>query len=131
MKKLSVNDINACMACRTCESACAAAFYKNEDTLTQNLSVIQLTGDAKTIKIKTCLQCGTCAKSCEAEAITQNNSGVFMLSRNKCNDCGKCIEACPEKLIVKAKERNAPTKCTACGICAKACPVEILYLQEA
>ena len=119
------------MACLSCYNACVGAYYRNENTLTQNLSNIQITGDLKSIQVKTCLQCGKCAQICEPQAITQNNSGVYMLSRSKCNDCGKCIEACPEKLIVKAQERNAPTKCSSCGICVKACPIEILYIKEA
>jgi hypothetical protein len=31
------------MACLSCELACAKAFYKTEDTATQNLSCIQIT----------------------------------------------------------------------------------------
>ena len=130
MKKLSVTDQNACMACLSCENACAAAFYKTENTQTQNLSCIKITGDSSTIKILACLQCGKCSQVCESEAITQNNQGVYMLSRSKCTNCGKCMESCPLKVIVKAEERPAPSKCIACGICVKACPVEILVIKE-
>ncbi|MDR2097457.1 MAG: 4Fe-4S binding protein, partial [Spirochaetaceae bacterium] len=110
--------------------ACVAAFYKSEDTTTQNLSCIQITSKQDKTKVVVCVQCGKCAKSCEAQAITKNAKGVYTLDKKLCVNCGKCIEACPFNLIVKAKERQSPSKCIACGICAKNCPMDILYVKE-
>jgi Fe-S-cluster-containing hydrogenase component 2 len=130
MKKLAVKDQAACMVCLTCEVACAKAFYKTEDTLTQNLSCIQVTEKEGKTKVVTCVQCGKCAKSCEAKAITKNAKGVYTIDKKLCVNCGKCTEACPFGVLVKAKERDTPSKCIACGICVKNCPMEILYIKE-
>jgi ferredoxin len=107
-----------------------AAFYKSEDTTTQNLSCIQITSKDGKTKVLTCVQCGKCAKSCEAKAISKNAKCVYVLDKKACVNCGKCIEACPFGLVVKAKERESPSKCIACGICAKNCPMDILYIKE-
>ncbi|MDR3356729.1 MAG: 4Fe-4S binding protein [Spirochaetaceae bacterium] len=131
MKKLAVKKgENECMACLTCENVCASSFYKSEDTTTQNLSCIQITGENNQAKVSVCVQCGKCAKSCEAKAISKNAKGVFIIDKKTCVNCGKCIEACPFGLVVKAKERETPSKCIACGICVKNCPMDILYIKE-
>jgi Fe-S-cluster-containing hydrogenase component 2 len=130
MKKLAVNKQNICMACKTCERVCAEAFYKTENTITQNLTCIQIAGTATEPKILTCIQCGECAKSCDAGAITQNAAGVYMLNKKTCVNCGKCIEACPFHLVVRAENKPSPSKCIACGICAKACPQNVLYIEQ-
>lgn len=130
MKKLAVKDQESCMACLSCEIACAKAFYKNEDTMKQNLSCIQITSKQDKIKVAVCVQCGKCAKSCESKAISKNAKGVYVLDKKLCVDCGKCVEACPFHVMVKAKERNSPSKCIACGICVKNCPMDVLYIKE-
>jgi Fe-S-cluster-containing hydrogenase component 2 len=131
MKKLAVKkEPNECMACLSCELACAKAFYKTEDATTQNLSCIQITNKGDKIKVLVCVQCGKCAKSCESKAISKNAKGVYTLDKKACVNCGKCIESCPFNLIVKAKERDFPSKCIACGICVKNCPMELLYVKE-
>jgi Fe-S-cluster-containing hydrogenase component 2 len=130
MKKLAVQDQNACMACLTCEVVCAQAFYKNENTQTQNLSCIRITGAVDKIKIVSCVQCGKCAKACESKAITKNANDVYVLNKKDCVDCGKCVEACPFGVMVKARGKTNPTKCIACGICVKACPQNVLYIKE-
>jgi Fe-S-cluster-containing hydrogenase component 2 len=130
MKKLAIKNKDACMTCLSCEVACVNAFYKSEDTTTQNLSCIKITSKDNKPKVAVCVQCGKCAESCEAKAITKNAKGVFTLDKKLCVDCGKCIEACPFGLVVKAKERQAPSKCIACGICVKNCPMDVLYVKE-
>jgi Fe-S-cluster-containing hydrogenase component 2 len=127
MKKLAVTDKSACMACRTCELACAGAFYKNDDI---TLSCIQIGEKDRKTTISFCVQCGKCAKACEAGAITQNAQGVYLINKTTCVNCGKCLEACPFKVVVKAADKPAPSKCIACGICVKACPAEILYIKQ-
>jgi Fe-S-cluster-containing hydrogenase component 2 len=130
MKKLAVSDKSLCMACRTCENACAGAFYKGEDILNEELSCIHIEGDADKIDIRACIQCGKCARECEAKAITQNKQGVWMIDKKLCTGCGKCHDVCPWHLPVKAKSKPTASKCIACGICAKACPVGILSVVE-
>jgi Fe-S-cluster-containing hydrogenase component 2 len=126
MKRLAVVDKEACMACRSCELACAQAFYKNDDI---RLSCIQIGAKDGKTTIAVCVQCGKCAKACESGAITQNANGVYMLNKKLCVNCGKCVEACPFGVLVKQEAAANPSKCIACGICVKACPQNILTIK--
>ncbi|MEG0074796.1 MAG: 4Fe-4S binding protein [Eubacterium sp.] len=128
MKKVVITDQSLCMACLSCEIACAEAFYKEPDTEKSCIKIVLK--EDRTIKTKTCVQCGKCAKACEEKAITKNAKGVYMINKKLCVGCLKCVDACPFGLIVKAEEKESPTKCIACGICVKACPVEILEIKE-
>jgi Fe-S-cluster-containing hydrogenase component 2 len=60
MKKLAVTDKSLCMTCRTCELACAGAFYKNDDI---RLSCIRIGEKDGKSAIALCVQCGKCAKA--------------------------------------------------------------------
>ena len=127
MKKLSVKDQSACMACLACELACSEAFYKETNTSKACLHIIEKKGAVKT---QVCVQCGKCAKSCEAGAIKQNAKGVYMIDKKLCTGCGKCAEVCPFHVLVKAEDSPVSSKCIACGICAKACPMDVLEVVE-
>ncbi|MDR2602550.1 MAG: 4Fe-4S binding protein [Spirochaetaceae bacterium] len=131
MKKLAVSDINACMNCLTCETACAGAFYKKESPFQNNLTCLHVTSKNGALKIVTCVQCGKCAKNCEAEAITQNKAGVYIINKEKCKKCGKCVEVCPFHVMVLLHKDAAPSKCISCGICVKACPQNVLTIKTA
>jgi Fe-S-cluster-containing hydrogenase component 2 len=130
MKKLAITDKSLCMACKSCENACAQAFYKDVNYLDEDLSCLKIEGDAAKIKIFACVQCGKCAEACEAKAISKNAKGVWMIDKKLCTGCGKCHDACPWHLPVKSAAKPTASKCIACGICAKACPVDILYIKE-
>ena len=125
MKRLALTG-NECMACIGCELACSRAFYKTGDP---RLSCIQIREKNGKVRPAFCVQCGKCAKVCEAEAITKNPKGVYMINKNKCIDCGKCIDVCPFDVIIHQKG-SKPTKCIACGICIRACPVDALEMKE-
>jgi Fe-S-cluster-containing hydrogenase component 2 len=126
VKKLALTE-NECMACLSCEIACSQLFYKTDDN---RLTCVQVRFKDGVSKPAFCVQCGKCARNCEAEAITQNPKGVYMLNKKKCVGCGKCVEVCPFGVIVQ-KENDKPSKCIACGACVKACPVDTLYIKEA
>jgi Fe-S-cluster-containing hydrogenase component 2 len=130
MKKLAVKNLEACRTCLSCEVACAQAFYKEEKFYQANLSCIHVTTKDDKLKIQVCLQCGKCAKTCEQEAISKNDKGVYVIDKKKCTNCGKCLEACPVGVMVKSASREFPSKCIACGICIKSCPQDVLYIKE-
>jgi Fe-S-cluster-containing hydrogenase component 2 len=130
MKKLAVADVGACMACKTCEIACAQAFHKKEYFTSREMSCIHITEKNGKLKIVSCVQCGICGKACEAGAIKQNPKGVYMIDAKACTGCGACFDACPFGVMVKAEGTAAPGKCIACGICVKQCPQNVLYIKE-
>lgn len=126
MKKLVVKNIQDCEACRSCEMACAQAYYKTDDA---EYSCIHIGGTAAMVKIDLCTQCGKCADVCPVEAISQNAQGVYMISRKTCVGCLACMDICPADVICKSPQNVFATKCTSCGICVKACPKDVLAIE--
>ncbi len=127
MKRLAVKKDVECMACLQCVRACSEAFYKEFHQDKACIRIVEKNGAAKPM---TCVQCGKCAKVCEANAITQNPKGVYMINKKLCTGCGKCKEVCPFGVLVKVPEAPTSSKCIACGICVKACPMEVLEIVE-
>jgi len=127
VKKLVVKNIEACEACRSCEMACAMAYYKTDDI---EYSCIRLSGnEVGMVHFDLCTQCGKCAEVCPMDAITKNPQGVYMISRKTCIGCLACMDICPTNVIVKSHSNIFATKCTSCGICVKACPMDVLAIE--
>lgn len=126
-KRVICTDKKSCMACHSCELACADAFYHSFDP---EMSCIRLETDANGDPVlKMCLQCGKCMRACTHKAITQNpKTGVFIVNKKLCTGCGDCREVCPMHVIPYSKETEKVSKCIACGICVRACPMGILEI---
>lgn len=128
MKALVVKNAENCVQCKSCEEACADAFYKTHD---QKLSCIRIKENrAGESTIYHCNQCGKCADVCPVGAITQNAKGVYTINKEVCVGCMACVDICPQNVICKSMEVNNATKCIACGICAKACPQDVLAVED-
>lgn len=127
MKKLSVKRPEACIACHSCESACAKAYYKSEDPKYACIRIVE--SKAEIANIHACTQCGNCADVCPMEAIRKNALGVYMIDRKLCVGCLACMDICPENVICKSHDNQFVTKCTACGICVRACPQDVLEIS--
>lgn len=127
MKRLIVKNLQDCAACRSCEAACAKAYYKTEDA---EYAMLSIGGDAAGIEVTMCTQCGKCAGVCPVGAITKNKAGVYMINRKTCIGCLACMDICPVNVIRKSHDNPYVTKCIACGICVKACPMDVLAIED-
>ena len=155
MKRI-VADPAKCLACRTCELACALAHAGTNDLV----EAVYGRGAKPRIYIESAgglavpLQCrhcedAPCVRVCPSGAISRaDEASPVLVAHQKCIGCGFCAEACPFGVIRLARcaepglsdGRTAVIKCDLCvtrlaeGLlpaCVSSCPVGALALAEA
>jgi Fe-S-cluster-containing hydrogenase component 2 len=78
-----------------------------------------------------CRQCSRapCAQACPTEAI-RRESGIVVVSEDKCIGCGECVQACPYGSMKIHPARQIAIKCDLCGQCVKYCPPNALKIVD-
>jgi carbon-monoxide dehydrogenase iron sulfur subunit len=144
--KRIVADPRKCLACRTCEFACALAHAENED-----LAKALLAGAQPRVYVEAAgqlavpLQCrhcedAPCLQVCPTGAIQRLNAeSPVLVDQGKCIGCDYCVQVCPFGVIHLAADRKAIVKCDLCAArlaqglapaCVAACPVGALAFEE-
>ncbi len=99
-----------------------------------------------------CLGYGDCVESCNFDAIYINpETGLPVVTDDKCTACGACVDACPRNIIELRKKNKKDRKvyiccvneekgavarkackvaCIGCGKCVKTCPFEAITLNN-
>lgn len=110
MKKILV-DYRKCVACKSCETACAVAHHPSGN-------LFGLVGDART-------QVNVRVLGVEHEA--------FPVSCRHC-DPAACLSACPAGAIARDPDSGAvvqhPERCQACAMCAMVCPFDAISFKH-
>ena len=147
MEKIIVVDIDSCMACHTCELACAVAHSRSEDlveavqeTPRPFSRIILERLDDKTLPLH-CRHCedAPCIRVCPTQAIFRaSDLSPVVIENEKCIGCNECILICPFGVIRKDKEGKFLIKCDLCyqrleagrlPACVESCPTRaIKYL---
>ncbi len=125
MKRLKIANKSACIGCMECASACAKAFFKEEDTKKACIKIVS--NESGVFSPKVCIQCGKCEDICPVGAISKNKKGVYVIDKEQCLGCGACDDICPFGVVVFAPGQYA-AKCIACGICVRACEQGVLEI---
>jgi Fe-S-cluster-containing hydrogenase component 2 len=153
--KRIVADPKRCLACRTCELACAVAHADSSDLVETVVS-----GQAKPRiyieaagRLAVPLQCrhcedAPCVRVCPSGALARSGeNGPVLVEQERCIGCAFCVEACPFGVIRLARGARADAsspalaivKCDLCqrnqaaGLppaCVASCPVKALSWVE-
>jgi len=137
-------DVSRCLACRSCELACAIfrdsvgkSLMKalNEDPRPSGRVTVQGTESlAMPIQCRHCTQ-AICLESCPSGALERHESGAVLLREEKCIGCFICAVVCPFGAISAAKAARTVVKCDRCvdmdyPYCVDSCPTDALILGD-
>jgi carbon-monoxide dehydrogenase iron sulfur subunit len=138
--------IERCMACKSCEVACAVAHSKSKDLLgalreeprpQRRLTVEAVGTQAVPIQCRHC-EDAPCMAACPTGAISRTGErGPVLIAEDRCIGCKMCIVACPFGVIDLARDGKAVVKCDLCRdrlaageepACVAACPTGAILL---
>ena len=133
MAKALALDPTKCRGCFSCVIACSSRNFSIGDLNISRIKVTPFFSEAFFVPLA-CFQCETpyCSRVCPANALVTNpESGVVELDKEKCIGCKLCVMACPFGNI--AFIHGYPSKCDLCEgdpTCVRACQWEALEFVE-
>ncbi len=142
MKQIFVRP-DRCMACRSCETACAVQ-HSADKTLFS--AVLQepppmkrlFVGAAEGIRMPViCRHCedAPCLRACISGCLYRDDHGFVRRRKERCIGCWTCIMLCPFGVITRDSEKHIAVKCDRCHkldipACVNACPTRALVMAE-
>jgi anaerobic carbon-monoxide dehydrogenase iron sulfur subunit len=144
--KRIVADPVKCLACRSCELACALAHAESED-LVQALQdgarprIYVEAADQRAVPLQ-CRHCddAPCIAVCPSGALARLEADApVLVNQDKCIGCEFCVQVCPFGVIRLTSDRKAVIKCDLCAArvgqglapaCVTSCPVGALAFEE-
>jgi len=119
-----VVDIDCCMGCKSCQTACnlehgyaGGSGWPIEVFRMENLAKNgQATCDFIPVL---CLHCETpdCVSACPEDALSKNEEGLVLVEESLCTACGKCVAACNYGAIYLRECGDGKKKATKCNLC--------------
>jgi len=146
MAKAIVVNIEKCLACKSCEIACALAHSKSkvleeavaESPRPQRMVTVEPAGEfGVPIQCRHC-EAAPCVEICPTGAIQrQSKEAPIVVEKELCIGCKLCILICPFGVLRIGPEGRAIIKCDMClermeegqdPACVEACPTKALKL---
>lgn len=143
MKQIFVKP-ERCMACRSCEIACAVQHSKDKNIFSAALEspgprkrLFVESGDSGPMPVL-CRHCedAPCLNACISGCLYRDEKQFVRRKKERCIGCWSCIMACPFGVVSQDKEKHVAVKCDRCHkldvpACVNACPTRALVLAEA
>jgi len=146
MGKVIMVNIEKCLACKSCELACAVAHSKSgvlEEAIAQSprpqkrINVEAVEDFAVPMQCRHC-EDAPCIQVCPTRAIyRQSIESPVLINPELCIGCKFCLMVCPMGVIDVSRDGKAMTKCDLCinrpgpgegPACVEACPTKALQL---
>jgi carbon-monoxide dehydrogenase iron sulfur subunit len=124
-------DPSKCTGCGICELACTQE--KGESSpLQSRIRVVRMKPLFNfALACRSC-EDAKCVTACPEKALSQSEeTGIIMVSENKCKGCDWCVQACEHGGITINPESGLAVACDLCGgepQCVEFCPEEALEL---
>ena len=144
MLKQILVDVNKCLACKSCEIACAVAHSASRNIIG---ACLQETRPRQRVNVEAgegfsfplqCRQCEepNCVRACISGAMYKDTqSGLVFNNSEKCVGCWMCVMVCPFGSISLDKEQKKAVKCDRCvdmdvPACVGACPTKAIKFMD-
>ncbi len=144
MKTIFV-DPGLCVACKSCEIACAV----NRSSLSKRLPEAMFESPAPLSRVRVehvgtdsgfpvqCRHCADapCLDACPAKALYRAEEGLVLLDDDRCIGCWMCVMVCPFGASLPFRANRKMIKCDRCvGMdapsCVESCPTKALVLID-
>jgi carbon-monoxide dehydrogenase iron sulfur subunit len=144
MTKKIYYDVNKCLACKSCEFACAIGhsngkelllYIKNKEKTKPAVKVHFSDNKNYPIACRSC-QDHPCVGACIAVALSfDKKEGRVKHDKDRCVGCWMCVMVCPYGAIRPDKDSKIPVRCDLCEgedeqRCVKACPTGAIFIEE-
>jgi len=141
-------NIEKCLACKSCEIACAVAHSKSR---VLEEAIAELPKPQRRVTVEAAeqfavpMQCRHCEDApcitvCPTAAIHRHEvNGPVLIEQDRCIGCKFCLMVCPFGVIDVSRDGKAVTKCDLCiertrmgeePACVEACPTKALKLVD-
>lgn len=144
MKSIFVN-VERCVACKTCEIACAL----NRSSLSRQLpeAIYETVSPLSRVRVSStggeggfpvqCRHCenAPCLDACPAGALYRDPEGLVLVHDDRCIGCWMCLMVCPFGAPQPFRQFRKIIKCDRCQgmeapYCVESCPTHALLLID-
>jgi carbon-monoxide dehydrogenase iron sulfur subunit len=143
--------IDRCLACKSCEIACAVVHSESGELVAalqesplsnHRVRVLKVDDNGGKVRLRSvalqCRQClePACVDACIAGGIVKDETtGVVRFDRERCVGCWSCTMVCPFGAIIRVQDAKVAIKCDRCEdreqpACVVTCPTGALIFCE-
>jgi formate dehydrogenase gamma subunit len=139
MRHAMLIDLDLCVGCRACTSACKEQWDSGPGAARNWVRTLESGTRGEDLAVTfypgLCMQCddAPCTKACPSGATHVDANGVIVVDAEVCIGCGSCVSACPYRARTVDPLKGVAEKCNLCApyvargetpACVATCPAE-------